>query len=101
MQEIQTPLNPDLLAAMAQLKAARAHRYSLLNTADTAWKEYSIFVDEDPRLQDLNCPAEKVDVYRQQLNRMRIFAEAAEQAASQAYQNLGQVEAHLFSILEN
>lgn len=100
LQEIQTPLKPDLLAAMAKLKAARAERYRLLNAADTAWKEYSIFVDEDPRWQDPNCAYEKVEAYRQQLNQMRILAESADHAATLAYQNLGSIEAQLFSLLE-
>jgi hypothetical protein len=101
LQEIQTPLKPDLLAAMAKLKAARAERYRLLNAADSAWKEYSIFVDVDPRWQDPKCAYEKVAAYQRQLIQLGILAESAEEAAALAYQKLGSIEAHLFSLLEN
>jgi len=90
---------PDVKNARSILDAARLERDQLNQAASTAWKQYQIFCDEDPRWEDPACPWEKLEIFYNHRDRLRINAELADQAYFSACSKFDQAHADLISFL--
>lgn len=98
IESIITKSDPKSLKAAAY--KAREERSFWLSMANNAWKNYQIFVDEDPRWSNPDCSQTEVEHFRHQLDLMLINAKLADMAATKAYHRLNAIENQLFSILE-
>ncbi|PKO16821.1 MAG: hypothetical protein CVU39_06280 [Chloroflexi bacterium HGW-Chloroflexi-10] len=87
--------------ARSIVEAARIDREQLKAAAEIAWKQYQVFVDDDPRWINPNAPWERVQAFYTQRDRLRINAELAEEAAYKAWQILNRAQANLLSLLED